>query len=73
MFNSPINEVLFKVKSDKQIEEISKILIDNGKTIINISLIHGDNKYKFRLKNTRKLERKSLNILRNQQIQAIIS
>ena len=32
-----------------------------------------DNILKFRLKNTRKLDRKALNLLRNQEIQAIIN
>ncbi len=73
LFNSNINEVFFEVKSKKQIEEISKFLKDDGKTIVNINLITADNNLKFRLKNTRKLDRKSLNLLRNQEIQAIIN
>ena len=72
LFNSPIKEVLFEVKSDKQIKEISKFLKVDGNTIININLISADNNLKFRLKNTRKLDRKSLNLLRNQEIHAII-
>ena len=32
-----------------------------------------DNVIKFKLKNTRKLDRKALNLLRNQEIQAIIN
>ncbi len=73
LFNSPIDEVLFDVNSDKQIEEIYKILKDDGKTIININVITRGNNFKFRLKNTRKLDRKSLNLIRNQEIQAIIN
>ena len=73
LFNSPINEVSFEVKSDEQIQEISKILKDDGKTIVNINLINGDYNLKFRLKNNRKLDRKSLNLIRNQEIQAIIN
>ena len=73
LFSSPINEVSLEVKSDEQIEKISKILKDEGKTIVNINLITGDNNLKFRLKNARKLDRKSLNLLRNQEIQAIIN
>ena len=46
---------------------------DEGKTIININLVDGDNTLKFKLKNARKLDRKSLNLLRKQQIQATIS
>ena len=73
LFNSPINEVLFEIKSKLEIEKISKILEGDGKTIVNINLNSGDNILKFRLKNERKLDRKSLNLLRNQEIQAIIS
>ena len=62
-----------KLKSEEQIEKISTILNDEGKTIVNINLVTGDNILKFRLKNTRKLDRKSLNLLRNQEIQAIIN
>ncbi len=73
LFNSPINEVSFQLNSEEQIEKISTILNDEGKTIVNINLVTQDNILKFRLKNTRKLERKSLNLLRNQEIKAIIN
>ena len=73
LFNSPINEVLLDLKSEEQIEKISQILQDEGKTVVNINLVTDDNILKFRLKNTRKLDRKSLNLLRNQAIQAIIN
>ena len=42
-------------------------------TSVNINLVTEDKILKFRLKNTRKLDRKALNLLRNQQIQAIIN
>ena len=73
LFNSPINEVSFQLNSEEQIEKISTILNDEGKTIVNINLVTEDNILKFRLKNARKLERKSLNLIRNQEIQAIIN
>ena len=72
LFNSPINEVLFNLKSDHQIEKIYSILADEGETIVNINLFTKGNILKFKLKNARKLDRKSLNLLRNQEIQAII-
>ena len=68
-----IDEVSFNLKSEKQIEKISSILKNDGKTIVNINLISQDNILKFRLKNPRKLDRKSLNLLRNQEIKAIIN
>ncbi len=73
LFNSPINEVSFKIKSELEIEKISTILESKGKTIVNINLNSGDNILKFRLKNRRKLDRKALNLLRNHEIQAIIN
>ncbi len=73
LFNSPINEVSFEIKSKLEIEKISTILEGDGKTIVNINLNSGDNILKFRLKNKRKLDRKALNLLRNQEIQAIIN
>ena len=73
LFNSPINEISFELKSEEQIKKISKILRDEGKTIVNINLVTKDNVLKFSLKNTRKIDRKSLNLLRNQEIQAIIN
>ncbi len=73
LFNTPINKVLFKLKSEEQIEKISTILKEEGKTVVNINLVNGDDILKFKLKNSRKLDRKSLNLLRNQEIQAIIN
>ena len=73
LFTSPINEVLFELKAKEQIETIFKILKDEGKTVVNINISNEENTLKFKLKNTRKLDRKSLNLLRNQQIQAIIN
>ena len=73
LYNSPINEVSLNLKFEKQIEKISSILKDEGKTIVNINLVTQGSVLKFRLKNARKLDRKSLNLLRNQEIQAIIT
>ena len=73
LFNKPINEVSLELKSKDQIQKIFQFLKDDGKTIVNINLITEDNILKIRLKNTRKFERKSLNLLRNQEISAIIN
>ncbi len=73
LFNSPINEVSFNLKSEEQIKIISKFLKDQGKTKVNINLVNKNNNLKFTLKNSRKLDRKSLNLLRNQEIRAIIN
>ena len=73
LFNSSINEVSFEVSSKDQVLAISRILEDNGKTLVNINFYTDDNIFKFKLKNPKNLDRKSLNLLRKQQIQATIS
>ncbi|MBD1142425.1 DNA polymerase III subunit alpha [Pelagibacterales bacterium SAG-MED35] len=73
LFNSPINEVSFEVRSKDQVQVISKILKENGKTLVNINLVTEDNILHFKLRNSKNLDRKSLNLLRKQQIQATIS
>jgi DNA polymerase-3 subunit alpha len=73
LFNSPINEVSLEVKTHDQVLEISKILQDEGKTLININFKTEDKNLKFKLKNLRNLDRKSLNLIRKKEIFATIS
>jgi len=73
LFNSPINEVSFYVKSNNEVDEISKILKENGKTIVNINMTDAEKTLKFKLKNSRNLDRKSLNLLRKEDISSSIN
>jgi DNA polymerase III subunit alpha len=73
LFNSPINEVTFEVKTDEDISEISKLLNEDGKTTININLTTDDSRLEFKLKNTRNFDRKSLNLLRKREISSTIN
>ncbi|WP_440634884.1 DNA polymerase III subunit alpha [Candidatus Pelagibacter sp. HIMB1746] len=73
LFNSPINEISFNVKSIEQIQEISKFLNQDGKTQIKFNFATEDQILNFQLKKPMNLDRKSLNLLRKQQIQAEIS
>ena len=73
LFNSPINEVSFDIKSHSEVDEISKILKEDGKTFININMTVAEKELRFKLKNTRNLDRKSLNLLRNENISSTIS
>jgi DNA polymerase-3 subunit alpha len=72
LFNSPIKEIFFEVKSDDEVNEISKILDKDGKTSININLINNNKILNFKLKNNRNLDRKSLNLLRKREILSTI-
>jgi len=72
LFNSPIKEVFFELKSDDEVNEISKILDKDGNTAININLINDDKTLTFKLRNNRNLDRKSLNLLRKRDISSTI-
>ncbi len=72
LVNKPISEVVFKISSEDQIEKISNLLFEKGDTKINIEFENNDKKLFFQLENLRNLDRKTLNLIKNQQIQAEI-
>jgi len=65
--------VSFDVKSHIEVDEISKILKEDGKTIVNINMTIDEKTFKFKLKNSRNLDRKSLNLLRKDEISSTIN
>ena len=71
MFEKPISEVIFKVKSNDQIERLSKILNTKGDTKISIELQDNRNTLIFELENPRKVDHNSLNLLKNEEIYSI--
>ena len=72
LINRPIEEVLFNLKSLKELNEISKIIPNKGNTVVRIKLRDPNNELDFKLKNKRNIDRKILNIIRNKEIFAII-
>ena len=68
LFNKPITEIEFKTIDPKKIDEISKILINKGNTEVKIKIKDAENYLLFKLKNKRQVDRKTLNILKNQGI-----
>ena len=72
LFNSPIKEVSFDVNNYENLETISKILNEDGKTEINFNMKVNNKNLKFKLKKTRNLDRKSLNLLRKREISSTI-
>jgi DNA polymerase-3 subunit alpha len=72
LFNSPINDVSFNIKSNDELKEISKFLKEGGKTTININMEIDKKTLKIKLKNPRNLDRKSLNLLRKMEISSSI-
>ena len=73
ILTKPINEITFNLKSLKELEQISKFLDTNGDTLINIKVNDENNHLCFSLKNKRNIDRKTVNLIRNKEISAIIS
>ena len=73
LFNSPIKEVYFDLNSNENIDTISKSLVDEGKTEVYLNILADNKTLKFKLKNTRNLDRKSLNLLRKREISSVIN
>ncbi len=73
LLSKPINEVTFNLKSVEELNQISRFLTKIGETSINISLYENNKNYYFRLKNKRNLDRKSINLIRNDKISTIIA
>tara|TARA_Y100000992_G_C21242197_1_gene481322 strand:- start:172 stop:1473 length:1302 start_codon:yes stop_codon:yes gene_type:complete len=73
LFNNPVTEVTFELKSIDQMNQISELISDKGGTIVNIKVKDNSNDLFFKLKNKRNIDRKSINILRNQNILATIN
>ena len=72
LINKPVEQVTFNLNSIKELDVISKFLPDNGNTIVNINLSDKKNDFTFQLKNKRNIDRKTINLIRNKEISAII-
>ena len=60
--------MVISIKDQKSIDKIKKILSKNGNTEVKIKINDDKNKYIINLKNKRFVDRKSLNLLKNQGI-----
>ena len=72
LFNKPVNEIIFNIKSVKDIDKISNVLNKEGATEVKINIIDKNKDISFKLKNKRFIDRKSINILRKDDISTII-
>ena len=64
--------LFFSLNETKQINEISNLVANKGKTEVTIKVKDIDNELVFKLKNKRLVDRKSINTLKNQDISTII-
>ena len=72
LFNKPVNQILFNVKSIKDIGKISDLLKEEGTTDVKINISDKNNNISFKLKNKRLIDRKTINIIRNNDISTVI-
>ena len=72
LFNKPIGEIIFNIKSIEDIDKISDLLKEEGTTEIKINLENENKNITFKLKDKRFIDRKAINILRNNDISTII-
>ncbi|MDC1146316.1 DNA polymerase III subunit alpha [Candidatus Pelagibacter sp.] len=72
LFNKPVSEITFNIKSIKDIDQISDVVKQEGTTVVKINVSNENNNICFKLKNKRLIDRKSINILRNKDISTII-
>jgi DNA polymerase III subunit alpha len=73
LFNNPLTEVTFEIKTPDEIKKISNFIKNGGETSINFKIKENDKNLMFKLKEKRNIDRKSLNIIRNNNISAIIN
>ena len=72
LFNKPITNIEIFLNDPKSVEKIDKILSKNGETQVKINIKAENDKLIFNLKNKRLVDRKNLNLLKNQGISANI-
>ena len=72
LFNKPVNEIVFNIKSIKDVDKISDLVDEEGTTEVTININDENNDISFKLKNRRLIDRKAINILRNNDISTII-
>ena len=73
LINQPIKEITFDIKSLEELKKISIFLTKHGNTSVIIRFSDKKSKLYFQLGNKRNIDRKTINLLRNKEISAIIS
>ena len=68
LYNKPISEIEFEITRQDQMKEISELVKTEGNTDVKIKFNNGKEELIFKLKNKRFVDRKLLNIIKNQDI-----
>ena len=67
-----INSISFKVKNVDEVDTLSKMLKKGGDVEVNINVVSSDKAYKIKLKDKRLIDRKTVNLIKNQGISTTI-
>ncbi len=68
LYNGSIKEITLNLTSKEQLKEVQNFLEKKGKTLVHINFSNNTETHKFKLKSLRNIDRKSINILRNKEI-----
>ena len=63
---------MVKVKNIEEIDTLSKMLKKGGDVEVNINVVSSDKAYKIKLKDKRIIDRKTVNLIKNQGISTTI-
>ncbi|MBD1157213.1 DNA polymerase III subunit alpha, partial [Pelagibacterales bacterium SAG-MED20] len=72
LFNKPVSEIILNIKSIKDMDRISDLVKKEGSTEVKINIINKEKNISFKLKTKRFIDRKSINIIRKNDISAVI-
>ena len=74
LLNRPVEQIIFNLENVSDLDEISKKINDEkGSSVVSVQIKKDDKKLIFKLKNKRKIERKSINSIKNSRISTIIN
>ena len=68
LINRPINSISFKVKNVEEVDILSKMLKKGGDVEVSINVVSSNKAYKVKLKDRRFIDRKMVNLIKNQGI-----
>jgi len=73
VINKPFNKLVVKLNDVNQIDDLKFLSKKDAKTEVEISFLDKDKKLTFKLKDKRKVDRETINLLKNKDISSIIS
>jgi DNA polymerase-3 subunit alpha len=72
LFDKPISEITLNINDIDEVDKIYNLLGDEGSTEVKINVKDDKKNLTFKLKNKRSVDRKAINMLKNEGISTII-